>query len=57
MSAHVILLLYAIRQWQGPALGAAHGHDGQKLAWVKPADLYQWKLLPADIPLIAALQN
>jgi len=48
---HVILLLYGVRQWEGTVVSV----EGQKLAWVRPTELANHKLLPADIPLISVL--
>lgn len=31
-------------------------HEGQRLAWVIPGELQDWKLLPADEPIVAALK-
>jgi len=51
--AHVIMLVYTCRVWQG----VVRSLEGLVLQWVKPADLYNIDLLPADIPLIPALQQ
>jgi 8-oxo-dGTP diphosphatase len=51
----IILMLYAVRQWQGAVLGGGTGHDGQKLLWAHPHELRGLNLLPADIPLIDCL--
>ena len=50
---HLILLLYACRQWQG----RARHQEGGKIAWVRPQDLRNYKMPPADLPLIAMLQD
>ena len=50
---HLILLLYACRQWQG---GVRH-QEGGSIAWVRPQDLRNYKMPPADLPLIAMLQD
>ncbi|HEV2332823.1 MAG TPA: Nudix family hydrolase [Gammaproteobacteria bacterium] len=36
--------------------GTPASHEGQRLAWVPPAELLSWKLLPADAPIVAALE-
>ncbi|HEV2212226.1 MAG TPA: 8-oxo-dGTP diphosphatase MutT, partial [Gammaproteobacteria bacterium] len=36
--------------------GTPASHEGQRLAWVAPAELLSWKLLPADAPIVAALE-
>ncbi|HEV2320923.1 MAG TPA: Nudix family hydrolase [Gammaproteobacteria bacterium] len=36
--------------------GAPASHEGQRLAWVPPAELRSWRLLPADEPIVTALK-
>lgn len=36
--------------------GSPHGREGQKLSWVPIAKLDQWRLPPADRPVVTALQ-
>jgi 8-oxo-dGTP diphosphatase len=48
---HVLLMLYAIREWHG----TPQGLEGQGLQWVKRADLPDFVVLPADRPLIEKL--
>lgn len=36
--------------------GRPVAHEGQRLAWVAPAELADWRLLPADGPIVAALK-
>lgn len=36
--------------------GTPEGLEGQPLAWVAPGDLDAWSLLPADTPVVRALQ-
>lgn len=36
--------------------GRPTGREQQRLAWVSPADLSHWPLLPADAPIVTALQ-
>lgn len=53
---HLIMMVYAVRQWTGP--GGSRTVDpaeGQKVQWAFPKDMRSIKLLPADIPLIDAL--
>ena len=50
---HLLMPLYACRQWRGQVAA----HEGQALAWVRPARLADYKMPPADVPLLAALQN
>lgn len=50
---HLILLLYACRQWHG----TPHHQEGGSIAWVRAQDLRNYKMPPADLPLIAMLQD
>ena len=50
---HLILLLYACRQWQG----RARHQEGGNIAWVRPQNLRNYTMPPADAPLIAMLQD
>lgn len=50
---HLLMPLYACRRWNGiPA-----PREGQRLAWVRPADLAKYDMPPADLPLIAVLRS
>jgi 8-oxo-dGTP diphosphatase len=50
---HLLMPLFVCRVWQGtPAT-----HEHQALKWVKPVELYDYPMPPADIPLIAGLQT
>lgn len=51
LGAHVLMPLYACRAWRGEPKGL----EGQQLKWVMPRQLYNYPLLPADVPLIAQL--
>src|SRR5579883_726757 len=48
---HLLMPLYACRQWQG----AMAAQEGQTLAWVRTARLNDYKMPPADLPLLASL--
>ncbi len=48
---NLLMPLYACRVWAG----IPQGKEGQALKWLKPLDLYDEALLPADLPLIPAL--
>ena len=50
---HLLMPLFACRRWQG----IPHPHEGQKLAWVRAADLGDYPMPPADIPLIPVLRD
>jgi 8-oxo-dGTP diphosphatase len=45
--------LYVARRWEG----AITPREGQELAWVRANRLNDYPLLPADIPLVAILQD
>jgi 8-oxo-dGTP diphosphatase len=48
---HLVMPLFVCRRWQG----LAKGREGQALKWVRPTDLRQYPMPPADAPLIAPL--
>lgn len=50
---HLLMPLYGCRNWQGQI----EPKEGQKIVWVKPADISTYALPPADEPLVAALLN
>ena len=50
-SFHLLMPLFACRAWTGEITAREH----KALAWVKPQDMYEYKMPAADIPLIAAL--
>ena len=50
---HLLMPLFACRRWQG----IPHPHEGQKLAWVRAAELGDYPMPPADIPLIPVLRD
>ena len=50
---HLLMPLYVCRVWQG----IARPCEGQKLAWVRPADLSNYDMPPADVPLVAMLRD
>ncbi len=52
-SFHLLMPLYACRQWQG----APRPREGQRLAWVMPARLTDYPMPPADLPLVAQLRD
>ena len=47
----LMMPLYACRVWRG----IPQGQEGQNLKWVKPEELYNLEMPPADIPLISAI--
>jgi len=48
----VHLEVFKVEQWQGEISAL----DGQALAWVAPADIANYRLLPADAPIVTALR-
>jgi 8-oxo-dGTP diphosphatase len=48
---HLLMPLYICRRWTG----VATGREGQVLKWVRPKDLRNYPMPPADEPLIPAL--
>ncbi len=50
---HLIMPLFACRKWQGIVTPL----EGQKLAWVRSANLTDYEMPPADKPLVAILRD
>jgi 8-oxo-dGTP diphosphatase len=50
---HLIMPLYVCRVWQGEVMAL----EGQSLKWVAPQELGTLPMPPADIPLVAVLQE
>jgi 8-oxo-dGTP diphosphatase len=48
---HLLMPLYICRRWQGEVIA----REGQKLAWVRANKLRDYKMPPADLPLIPHL--
>ena len=48
-----LLLLFICRKWNDQP----RGMEGQELKWVKPLDLYQYKMPPANIFLNSILRD
>ena len=48
---HLLMPLYLCRRWGG----IIHPREGQRLKWVRPRDLRQYAMPPADEPLIPML--
>lgn len=48
---HLLMPLYVCRMWAGNVVP----REGQAVKWVRPVDLYEMNMLPADVPLIAQL--
>jgi 8-oxo-dGTP diphosphatase len=50
---HLIMPLFACRKWQGIVTPL----EGQRLAWVRSANLTDYEMPPADKPLVAILRD
>lgn len=50
---HLLMPLYVCRRWDGTITA----REGQELAWVRPNRLAGYPMPPADVPLIAQLQD
>lgn len=50
---HLLMPLFACRKWQG----TPQSRENQALKWVKPAQLRDYPMPPADIPLIPILRD
>jgi 8-oxo-dGTP diphosphatase len=50
---HMILLLYLCREWRGEPRAL----DAAALQWVRPADMAELPMPPADLPLISLLER
>ena len=52
-SFHLLMPLYVCRVWDGTVTS----REGQALKWVRPPDLKDYPMPPADVPLIAMLRD
>jgi len=52
-SFHLLMPLYVCRRWKG----IAHGLEGQELKWAYAKELRELPMPPADVPLIAHLED
>ncbi len=50
---HLLMPLYACRRWQGVPVP----REGQVLSWSRAADLGNYPMPPADLPLIPILRD
>jgi 8-oxo-dGTP diphosphatase len=50
---HLLMPLFACRRWQG----TPQAREGQSLSWVQPANLKDYPMPPADLPLIPVLRD
>jgi 8-oxo-dGTP diphosphatase len=50
---HLLMPLYLCRRWDGvPA-----AREGQVLEWVRPRDMGNYSMPPADVPLVSRLRD
>ena len=52
-TSHLLMPLYVCRIWQG----VPRPREGQRLAWVRPREMSEWPMPPADRPLVAMLRD
>ena len=50
---HLLMPLFACRKWEG----TPQSREGQALRWIRPQDLRDLPMPPADIPLIPILRD
>jgi 8-oxo-dGTP diphosphatase len=50
---HLLMPLYVCRRWEG----IAAPQEGQRLTWVRPNKLRDYKMPPADEPLVSHLMT
>ena len=50
---HLLMPLFVCRVWEGTTAP----REGQELAWVRPNALRDYPMPPADVPLVAQLQD
>lgn len=50
---HLLMPLFACRKWEGTPMS----RENQTLKWVRPNDLRNYPMPPADIPLIPILRD
>ncbi len=50
---HLLMPLYVCRVWKGMVAP----REGQELKWLRPDDLRDYPMPPADIPLVAMLRD
>lgn len=50
---HLLMPLFACRKWDG----IPQAREGQRLAWVRPRDLSDYPMPPADVPIIPILRD
>lgn len=50
---HLLMPLFVCRKWEG----RVHSRENQALKWVKPLELRDYPMPPADVPLVPILRD
>ncbi len=50
---HLLMPLYLCRRWEG----IVQPQEGQRVAWVRPKEMANYPVPPADVPLVAQLRD
>jgi 8-oxo-dGTP diphosphatase len=50
---HLLMPVFVCRKWTG----IPHAQEGQRLAWVRPRELRDYPMPPADEPLVPLLRD
>ena len=50
---HLLMPLYLCRRWEG----IAQPQEAQRIVWVRPRDMANYPVPPADVPLVAQLRD
>ena len=50
---HLLMPLFACRKWEGTPIA----REGQVLKWVRPENLRDYEMPPADLPLIPMIRD
>jgi 8-oxo-dGTP diphosphatase len=50
---HLLMPLYLCRRWEG----IVQPQEGQRIVWVRPLDMANYPVPPADVPLVAQLRD
>ncbi len=50
---HLLMPLFACRKWEG----TPESKENQSIKWVRPFDLKDYPMPPADVPLIATVRD
>ena len=50
---HLLMPLFICRKWTG----IVQAREGQVLRWVRPAEMKDFAMPPADVPLVATLRD